>query len=242
MTSSGDEPDSGVAQPALAPVGAAQSNSSSSGAAQPTLSVAQPTFAAHVGNPSPAALEAVRRVAATSDVLRVPGSPSTALPSLQSLLPETSSSSPGPEDLSRKKEYELANTILAFAGASASHRLNDCSLKTDYAINSLLMYLFWDRDLDSSYRDTDTECENEGDDRQISDHKPLDARTEDRPTVCGWLRQYQGEPYCFMCRKYATESHLASEKHLSRVACYERMWPQGYYPQWCNEQEANRQA
>ena len=242
MTSSGDEPDSGVAQRASAPGGAAQPTSSSSGAAQPTLSAAQPTFAALVCNPSPAALEAVRRVAAASDVLRVPGSPSTALPSLESLLPEKSSSSLRPEYLSRKKEYALANIILAFAGASASHRLNDCSPKTDYAIRSLLVYLFWIRDLDSSYRDTDTESENAGDDRQISDHTPLDTRAEDRPTVCGWLRQYQGEPYCFMCRKHATEGHLTSQNHLRRVAWYEHMWPQGYYPEWCNEQEAIPQA
>ena len=157
LTSSGNEPDSGVAQRASAPGGAAQPTSSSSDAAQPTLSAAQSTLAAPVRNPSPAAMEAVRRVSAA-----------------------------------------ICNS--------------------------------------------DTESENAGEDRQISEHTPLDTRAEDRPTVCGWLRQYRGEPYCFMCRKHATEEHLKSQNHLRRVAWYQHMWPQGYYPEWCKEQEAIPQA
>ena len=48
----------------------------------------------------------------------------------------------------------------------------------------------------------------------------------------GWVVDWGGEPYCFMCRRHATEGHLASARHLQRVRDYGRMYPQGYLPEY----------
>ena len=177
----------------------------SCGAAQATVSAVEPTFAPLV-RIFPAALETVLRTKSTCE--------------------------PFPAYLANKKDYALANIILDFAGPSASHRLIDCSYTIEHETVSLLVYLFWRKELDSSYCTSEEETENEGEDRQINDYTPVDT------SRCGWLRQNaQGELYCFMCRKHATEEHLRSGSHLKRVEWYQKEWPEGYYPQWRVQQD-----
>ena len=87
--------------------------------------------------------------------------------------------------LSLRNRWPHTWTILRFAGASASHRLHDSCRYTEHEVASLLVYIFWRADLDSSY------CEGSSDSSTTTaeDWPPegSDSYSRARDEELGWL-------------------------------------------------------
>ena len=95
-------------------------------------------------------------------------------------------------------EYNVLRQILEYAGASASHRLSDCSHFTDDTLWSLLFHVHWRAERDSSYCLTNSSVpessywtsENPEEDYESSSlisEYPEEDNDRERDLELGWL-------------------------------------------------------